>query len=45
MSSTMRLAPVTPGEILLEEFMKPSGLSANALAIRLRVPATESRRC
>ena len=40
MSPTTRLAPVTPGEILLEEFMKPTGLSANALAIRLRVPAT-----
>jgi addiction module HigA family antidote len=40
MSSTTTLAPVTPGEVLLEEFMKPSGLSANALAIRLRVPAT-----
>ena len=29
-----------PGEILLEEFMKPLGLSANRLAIELRVPAT-----
>jgi antitoxin HigA-1 len=29
-----------PGEILLEEFMKPFGLSANALALALRVPAT-----
>jgi len=29
-----------PGEILLEEFMKPLGLSANALALALRVPAT-----
>jgi addiction module HigA family antidote len=29
-----------PGEILREEFMKPLGLSANALAIALRVPAT-----
>ena len=29
-----------PGEILLEEFMKPLGLSANALATALRVPAT-----
>ena len=29
-----------PGEILREEFMKPYGLSANALAIALRVPAT-----
>ena len=33
-------APVSPGEILLEEFMKPLGLSANALALALRVPAT-----
>ena len=32
--------PVSPGEILLEEFMKPLGLSANALALALRVPAT-----
>ena len=29
-----------PGEILREEFMKPLGLSANALAIALRVPVT-----
>jgi antitoxin HigA-1 len=29
-----------PGEILREEFMKPLGLSANALAIELHVPAT-----
>ena len=29
-----------PGEILREEFMKPLGLSANALSIALRVPAT-----
>ena len=28
-----------PGTILLEEFMKPLGLSANALALALRVPA------
>ena len=32
--------PVSPGEILLEEFMKPLVLSANALALALRVPAT-----
>jgi addiction module HigA family antidote len=32
--------PVSPGEILLEEFLKPLGLSANALALALRVPAT-----
>ena len=29
-----------PGEILREEFMKPFGLSANRLALNLRVPAT-----
>jgi len=32
--------PVHPGEILLEDFMKPAGLSVNALALALRVPAT-----
>ena len=29
-----------PGEVLREEFMKPLGLSANGLALALRVPAT-----
>ncbi len=29
-----------PGGILREEFMKPLGLSANALSLALRVPAT-----
>ncbi len=29
-----------PGEILEEEFLKPLGLSANGLAMALRVPAT-----
>lgn len=28
-----------PGEVLREEFMVPMGLSANALALQLRVPA------
>ena len=28
-----------PGEILREEFLKPMNLSANALALALRVPA------
>ena len=32
--------PMHPGEILREEFMAPKGLSANALAMALRVPAT-----
>jgi len=29
-----------PGEILSEEFLKPLGLSVNALAMALRVPTT-----
>jgi addiction module HigA family antidote len=29
-----------PGEVLSEEFLKPLGLSVNALAMALRVPAT-----
>jgi antitoxin HigA-1 len=29
-----------PGEVLREEFMKPLGLSANALSLELRVPPT-----
>ena len=33
-------APVHPGEILREDFMKPLGLSVNKLALNLRVPAT-----
>jgi len=32
------LDPIPPGEILLEEFMKPLGISINALARCLRVP-------
>ena len=34
------MPPMHPGEILSEEFMVPFGLSANAVAIALRVPAT-----
>jgi addiction module HigA family antidote len=29
-----------PGEVLGEEFLKPLGMSVNALAMALRVPAT-----
>lgn len=32
------LPPVVPGEILLEEFLKPIGLSQNALARAIHVP-------
>ena len=33
-----RLAPILPGEILREEFMRPLGISINALARDLAVP-------
>ena len=33
------LKPIHPGEILLEEFLKPMGLSQNRLAIDMGVPA------
>jgi addiction module HigA family antidote len=36
---TRLLPPVTPGEILREEFMAPLGLSANRLGAALGVPA------
>jgi addiction module HigA family antidote len=29
-----------PGEVLREDFLIPLGMSANALALRLRIPAT-----
>jgi addiction module HigA family antidote len=32
--------PVHPGEILLEDFMKPAGITINGLARELRVPTT-----
>ena len=35
---TKKLNPVMPGEILLEEFLKPLGLSQNKLARELDVP-------
>lgn len=35
-----QLEPIHPGEILKEEFMEPLDLSAHALAMALRVPAT-----
>ncbi len=34
-----KFAPVHPGEILLEEFLKPMGLSQNRLALSIGVPA------
>jgi len=34
-----KLKPVHPGEVLLEEFLKPMNLSQNQMALALRVPA------
>jgi antitoxin HigA-1 len=34
-----RLNPVHPGEVLVEEFLKPMGLSQNRVAIAIGVPA------
>lgn len=36
--TTHKLAPVHPGEVLLEEFLKPLALSQNRLAVSLGVP-------
>ena len=33
-----KLAPVHPGEVLLEEFLKPMDLSQNRLALAIGVP-------
>ena len=33
------MRPIHPGEIIKEEYLKPLGLSVNALAIALRIPA------
>jgi addiction module HigA family antidote len=35
-----QMPPIHPGEILREEFLVPLGLSGNALAIAIGVPAT-----
>ena len=34
-----KLAPIHPGEVLLEEFLTPLGISQNQLALAMRVPA------
>ena len=39
-----RLAPVHPGEILGEEFLKPLGLTAYAVAAAVKVPRTRIER-
>jgi addiction module HigA family antidote len=37
--SDEKLAPIHPGEVLLEEFLRPMKLSQNRLAIDIGVPA------
>ncbi|WP_433599809.1 HigA family addiction module antitoxin [Nocardia sp. CA-135953] len=39
MTTTTPLPPISPGEILAEEFMEPLQISQNALARALDVPA------
>jgi addiction module HigA family antidote len=34
-----KLKPVHPGELLLEEFIKPVGISQNHLALKIGMPA------
>ncbi len=36
---TKKIPPIHPGEILLEEFLKPMNISQNRLALDIRVPA------
>jgi addiction module HigA family antidote len=38
MANKKSLAPIHPGEILIEEFLKPMGISINRLARDLAVP-------
>ncbi len=37
---TSKISPTHPGEVLLEDFLKPLNMSANALAMELRVPVS-----
>lgn len=39
MDQKEKLLPIHPGEVLLEEFLKPKGISQNQLALAIRVPA------
>jgi plasmid maintenance system antidote protein VapI len=38
MLATMKRRPTTPGEMLLEEYLKPAGITQVALAAKMRVP-------
>jgi addiction module HigA family antidote len=35
-----KLSPILPGEILLEDYLKPAGITVNRLAMELRVPVS-----
>ena len=37
--AAIKMTPLHPGEILLQEFLKPMNLSQNRLALDIRVPA------
>lgn len=37
-TATMRRRPTPPGEMLLEEFLKPAGITQVAFAAKMRVP-------
>ncbi len=37
-TATMKRRPTTPGEMLLEEFLKPAGITQVALAAKMGVP-------
>ena len=39
MSNNEKITPLHPGEVLLEEFLLPKGISQNKLALAIRVPA------
>ena len=38
--TTTKIAPPHPGDVLREDFLKPMGITPNALAIAIRVPAS-----
>lgn len=40
MAREKKMPPIHPGEILREDFLKPMKISANKLALDLRVPVT-----
>ena len=39
MDPVNKMRPIHPGEILREEFLRPLGMTAHALALKLKVPA------